>query len=167
MKKLLKRLFRHLFTTRHTARQAFPASTLKAIQDKIAEGERAHRAEARMIVESSLSLEAVLTHVTSRQRAQELFAHYRVWDTEENIGVLLYVNLADHQVEIITDRAVGRAISAAEWQAVCHTMTREFANGTFHDSTLAALDKLNGLLTEHFPDKDGKRNELTDRPLML
>ena len=167
MKKIMTRLYRHFITTSRTARKAFPAMTLMEIQAKIAEGERTHRAEARMIVESSLNLRAVLNGITSRQRAHELFSHYRMWDTEENIGVLLYVNIADHKVEIITDRAVGRAIPSAEWQAVCQTMTREFANGTFHDSTLAALEKLNGLLTEHFPDADGKRNELSDRPLML
>lgn len=167
MKKIILRLFRHSITTRRTARKAFPATTLTAIQTKIADGERTHRAEARMIVESSLNLHAVLSGVTSRQRAQELFSHYRMWDTEENVGVLLYVNIADHKIEIITDRAVGRAIPKTEWQAVCHTMTREFANKTFHDSTLAALEKLNSLLTEHFPDIDGKPNELSDRPLML
>ena len=167
MKKIITRLYRHLITTKRTARQAFPALTLKAVQAKIAEGERTHRAEARMIVEASLNLQAVLTGVTSRQRAHELFSHYRMWDTEENVGVLLYVNLADHKVEIITDRAVGRAITSADWLAVCQTMTQEFANGSFHDSTLAAIDQMNDLLTTHFPDKDGKRNELSDRPLML
>ena len=167
MTKIMKRLCQHFFTTRRSARKAFPAATLSAIQTKIADGERTHRAEARMIVESSLSLQAVLNGVTSRQRALELFSHYRMWDTEENIGVLLYVNIADHKVEIVTDRAVGRAITKTEWQAVCQTMTGEFANGTFHDSTLAALEKLNSLLTAHFPDTNGKPNELSDRPLML
>ena len=72
---------------------------------------------------------AVLNGVTSRNRAHELFSHYRLWDTEENVGVLLYVNLADHKVEIIVDRAIGRATKSAEWQGVCKTMTKEFANG--------------------------------------
>ncbi|PUA17208.1 TPM domain-containing protein [Glaciimonas sp. PCH181] len=167
MKKTITRLYRHLITTKHTVRQAFPASTLKAVQAKIAEGEHMHRAEARMIVEASLNLQAVLNGVTSRQRAHELFAHYRMWDTEENVGVLLYVNFADHKVEIITDRAVGRAIPSTDWLAVCQTMTQEFANGSFHESTLAAIEQMNHLLTAHFPDKDGKHNEISDRPLML
>ncbi|MDB5767810.1 MAG: hypothetical protein JWQ61_2624, partial [Collimonas fungivorans] len=94
-------------------------------------------------------------------------SHYRIWDTEENVGVLLYVNLADHKVEIIVDRAIGHATKSADWQAVCKTMTKEFANGAFHDSTLAALEQMNGLLTQHFPDEGRKKNELSDKPLML
>ncbi|WP_211453251.1 TPM domain-containing protein [Collimonas antrihumi] len=167
MGKTLQRLWRHLLTTRRSAQRAFTAATLKAIQQKIAEGEITHRAEVKMIVEGSLSLPAVLNGVTSRNRAHELFSHYRIWDTEENVGVLLYVNLADHKVEIIVDRAIGRATKSAEWQAVCKTMTKEFANGAFHDSTLAALEQMNALLTQHFPDQDRKKNELSDKPLVL
>jgi uncharacterized membrane protein len=163
----LQRIWRHLLTTRRSARRAFPASTLKAIQQKIADGEVTHRAEVKMIVEGSLSLPAVLNGVTSRNRAHELFSHYRIWDTEENVGVLLYVNLADHKVEIIVDRAIGRATKPTDWQAVCKTMTKEFANGAFHDSTLAALEQMNGLLTQHFPDEGRKKNELSDKPLVL
>ncbi|MDP5008338.1 MAG: TPM domain-containing protein [Glaciimonas sp.] len=167
MQKIIQRLWRHLTTTRGDARRAFPEATLKAIQAKIAEGEVTHRSEVRVILESSLNLQAVLNNVTSRHRAQELFSRYRVWDTEENIGVLLYVELADHKVEIVADRAVGRAIKKHEWQTVCNTMTQEFANGMYHDSTLAALDQLNSLLTQHFPDQKGKRNEMSDRPIVL
>ena len=167
MGKTLQRIWRHLLTTRRNARRAFPASTLKAIQQKIADGEVTHRAEVKMIVEGSLSLPAVLNGVTSRNRAHELFSHYRIWDTEENVGVLLYVNLADHKVEIIVDRAIGRATKPADWQTVCKTMTKEFANGAFHDSTLAALEQMNSLLTQHFPDEGRKKNELSDKPLVL
>lgn len=167
MRLTVKRIFRHLLTTQRNARRAFPEATLKAIQQRIAEGEVTHRAEVRMIVEAALSLPAVLNGLSSRNRAQELFNHYRIWDTEENVGVLLYVNIADHKVEIVVDRAVGRAIKAADWQTVCKTMTKEFANGAFHDSTLAALEQMNGLLTRHFPDQNGKKNELSDKPLVL
>jgi uncharacterized membrane protein YgcG len=167
MGQTLRRILRHLLTTRRSAQRAFTVATLKAIQQKIAEGEVTHRAEVKMIVEGSLSLPALLNGLTSRNRAHELFAHYRIWDTEENVGVLLYVNLADHKVEIIVDRAIGRATKSAEWQAVCKTMTKEFANGAFHDSTLAALEQVNGLLTLHFPDQGQKKNELSDKPLVL
>lgn len=120
-----------------------------------------------MIVEPALGLQAVLQKMSSRERARELFTHYRIWDTEENCGVLVYVNLADHKVEIVADRGAGRAISAAEWQAVCRTMTHGFARGAFHDSAVAALDQLNRLLQERYPDDGSRANELTDKPLIL
>lgn len=167
MKKTLPRIGAHLLTTRFAGRRAFPAATLQAIQDTIASGETQHRAEIRVIIETALSTAAVLRGVPTRARARELFAHYQVWDTEENCGILLYVNLADHKVEIIADRTVARLLTAQEWQAVCATMTRGFAQGEFHDSAVAALRQLNMLLQERFPAHGTHSNQLPDRPLVL
>lgn len=161
------RLFRHLRTTTAAGKRAFPEKTLNAIEEAITEGERRHRAEVRVIVEPSLDLQEVLAGVSPRDRARELFAQYGVWDTEENCGVLVYVNLADHQVEIVADRGVGRIVAAADWQAVCRTMTQGFARGDYHNSTLAALAQLNALLQEHYPDDGSTRNQLANQPVML
>ena len=165
--KTLTRLFRHLTTTTAFGRRAFPETTLKSIEDAIADGEKQHRAEVRMIVEPALGVFAVLAGQTPRERARELFAHYGVWDTEENCGVLVYINLADHQVEIVADRGIGRTVAAQDWQAICRTMTQGFARGDYHNSTLAALAQLNALLQGHYPDDGSVRNQLADRPLML
>lgn len=161
------RLMRHLITTRATGRHAFPAHTLKAIQTTIAQGETQHRAEIRIIIEPALTLREVLGGLYARERARELFAHHRIWDTEENCGILIYINLADHKVEIIADRTVGRALSAADWQAICQTMTQGFAHGDFHDSAIAALSQLNALLKTNFPANGPSLNELSNRPLVL
>lgn len=120
-----------------------------------------------MVVEPSLPIQAVLSGMSPRERARELFAEYRVWDTEENCGVLIYVNLADHQVEIVADRGVGRVISAGDWEAICRTMTRGFAQGEYHDSVIAALGDLNSLLQKHYPDDGSRLNQLANRPVML
>ncbi len=163
----IKRLLRHLTTTRATGRHTFPAHTLKAIQTTIAQGEAQHRAEIRLIVEPALTLRDVMSGMSARERARELFAHYRIWDTEENCGILIYINLADHKVEIITDRTAGRALDASDWQAVCQTMTHGFARGDFHDSAVAALSQLNALLKTSFPANGLPQNELSNRPLVL
>lgn len=165
--KTFARLFRHLSTTSLAGKKAFPPETLKAIEREIAQGERRHRAEVKLIIEPALPLFAVLQGMSSRERARELFAHYRVWDTEENCGVLVYVNLADHKVEIVADRDAGRTVAASDWQSVCRTLTKGFAEGNFHDSTIAALAQLNGLLEQHYPDDGATANELPDKPLVL
>jgi len=165
--KTLARMVRHLFTTTAAGRRAFPPPTLTAIQAAIADGETQHRAEVRLIVEPALTAFAVLNGHTARQRARELFSLYRIWDTEENCGVLIYVNLADRKVEIIADRGVGRAVTAPDWQAVCRTMTQGFARGAFHDSTIAGLAQLNAILATHFPENGARRNQLSDRPIVL
>lgn len=166
--KTFARLFRHLSTTSFAGKKAFPPETLKAIEREIAQGERRHRAEVKLIIEPALPLSAVLQGISPRERARELFAHYRVWDTEENCGVLVYVNLADHKVEIVADRGVGKTVAARNWQAICRTLTKGFAEGNFHDSTITALTQLNGLLEQHYPNGgDATANELPDRPLVL
>lgn len=165
--KAISRLLKHLFTTDAAGRRAFPEATLHAIHAAITEGETWHRAEVQMIIEPALDLQAVLAGVSPRERARDLFAHYRVWDTEENCGVLVYVNLADRKVEIVADRGVGRIITAKDWQAICRKMTEGFAHGDYHDSVLAALGQLNALLQEHYPDDGSRRNQLSDRPFMI
>ncbi len=105
--------------------------------------------------------------MSSRERARELFSLYRIWDTEENIGILVYINLADHKVEIIADRAVGRALPADDWKSVCEMMTNGFRENAFHDSTVFALTKLNELLTLHFPASGSNVNELSNKPVII
>lgn len=90
-----------------------------------------------------------------------------MWDTEDNCGVLIYINLAEHKVDIVADRGIDRKIDRATWQAVCRTMTDGFRQGRFHDATLAAIGQVNELLRQHFPADGNRVNELPDKPLML
>ena len=161
------RTLRHLVATKAKGRRAFPPDTLKTIAEAITAGEQRHRGELRLVVENALPFDAAWTGVANRQRALALFAEYGVWDTEDNCGVLLYVNLAERKVDIVADRNIGRKIDAATWQAVCQTMTQAYARGDFHDGTLAAVDQVNALLREHFPANGARSNELPDQPLML
>jgi uncharacterized membrane protein len=165
--KTLSRFFQHLVITARHGRRAFPDSTLKAIQTAIAHGEKRHRAEVRLMIEASLPLHEVLSKTTPRQRACELFSEYRIWDTEENCGILIYINLADHDVEIVTDRAVGRVLDHDTWESVCQLMTSGYKQGKFEESTIAAVERLNDLLETAFPDDGSRANQLSNRPLML
>jgi uncharacterized membrane protein len=90
-----------------------------------------------------------------------------VWDTQDNCGVLIYVNLAEHKVDIVVDRAIGAKIAPATWQQVCRSMTQGFANGEFKASTLAAVEQVNSLLEQHFPNNGERANELPDHPIVL
>lgn len=163
----ISRFFRHLFTTKAAAKKAFPAQALHDIQAAIAAGEKQHRAEVRLIIEPALPLPDLLQGLHSRARARELFSLYRVWDTEENCGVLVYINLADRKVEIIADRASGRVLQPGDWKEVCRIMTEGFARGAYVPSVQAAMEKLNGLLQQHFPGQGDSTNELSDRPLIV
>jgi uncharacterized membrane protein len=163
----VKRSLRHLLSTRTEAARVFPPATLEAIAEAITAGEQTHRGEVRLVVEKSLPLSAVWDGIGNRQRALALFADYGIWDTEDNCGVLIYVNLADRKVDIVADRGINRRIDPATWQAICNTLTAGFAQGRFHDATLEAIGQVNALLRQHFPSNGARPNELPDKPLML
>jgi uncharacterized membrane protein len=165
--KVFSRLLKHFFTTNATGRRTFPHTTLEAVQKAIAEGEKRHQGEIRLIVEPAMPLPDILNGISSRERARHLFSVYRIWDTEANTGILLYINLADHKVEIVADRMANRALTHEEWKSVCLTLVQGFRQNAFHDSTLAALRQLNDLLAAKLPAQDINRNELSNRPVIL
>ena len=163
----LKRLWRHWNSTAAKGRKAFPPQSLAALGAAITQGELSHRGEVRLVVECSMPAEMLWAGVSNRQRALALFADYAIWDTEDNCGVLIYVNLADRKVDIVTDRAIQRAIAPAGWQAICASLTSAFARGEYEAGTLAAVGQINALLRQHFPADGARANELPDRPIVL
>jgi uncharacterized membrane protein len=110
----------------------------------------------------------VLQAVTPRERALEVFGLLRVWDTEDNAGVLVYLLLADRDVEIVADRGVHRRVGSGEWEAVCRGMEAEFRAGRFAEGAGAGIARINALLEAHFPRQAGDAaGELPDRPVIL
>jgi uncharacterized membrane protein len=162
----IARAWRHASAGQARGRSAFPPEALAAIGSAISEGERGHRAELRLVVEVALPMELAWRGITNRARALALFVEYGVWDTEDNCGVLIYVNLTERKVDIVADRNINRKIDAATWQAVCNTMTGGFARGDYQASTIAAIAQVNALLHQHFPSQGERANELPDHPVI-
>jgi uncharacterized membrane protein len=162
------RWIRHLFDLGAAARH-FPATTLDAIQHAIAASEHRHRGEIAFAVEGSLSLAALLRGRTARQCAEEAFARLRVWDTAENTGVLVYLLLADHAIEIVADRGVAAEVDAAEWLPIIDLMQQHFRAGNHLAGALAGIEAIGELLARHFPAGDVRPNpdELPNRPVLL
>ena len=161
------RFMRHLFTDRWPARRAFPPRTLHTIERAIGEGEAQHDAELRFVVETMLPLGDLLRGVSPRERAIELFSRLRIWDTVHNSGVLIYVELADHRVEIVADRGIDARIGHDGWRAVCNTMQSAYRRGAFEEGSVAGIRAVSEMLAAHFPRSAGKKNELPNRPIVL
>jgi uncharacterized membrane protein len=161
------RLWRHLVTDHWSARRAFPQATLRKIEEAIAAGEHKHAGQVRFVVEAALPLATVLRGETPRQRALEVFGRLRIWDTEHNSGVLVYLLLADRAVEIIADRGIHRRVGDASWQAICRRMETAYHDARFEQGALAGLEEIGALLAQHFPRTSGGANELPDRPVVL
>ena len=165
------RLIRHAVATHWRTRMLFPSATLDAIEKAIARAEQTHAGEIRFAIETALAPLHIINGTAPRARALEVFAHLRVWDTERNNGVLIYVQVADRDVEIVADRGFEGRVSPAEWAAVCRLMEEHFRAGRFETGSIAGVDAIGSLLTRHFPPNlkavSQSHNQLPDRPTLL
>ena len=161
------RLMRHLALPDWWVLRAFPEQTLKRLEQAVAASEHGHRGELRFVAEASLPLRELLHDDSPRARAIELFSRLRVWDTEHNSGVLIYVQLIDHQVEIVADRGINARVGEVFWSAVCRRMESAFRDGQFESGTLQALNEITGALVEHFPASGDNPDELPNTPVIF
>ncbi|GAB3335651.1 TPM domain-containing protein [Marilutibacter aestuarii] len=163
----LKRLARHLFAA--DARRLFPASSLERISRAVVDGERRHHGEICFAVESALSPSAAWAGADARGRAHAVFAQLRVWDTAGNNGVLLYLLLAEHRIEIIADRGYDGRVSEAQWRGVCESIEARMRAGEPEAAVVAGIEALSDLVAMHFPRAAdaADANELPDDPHLL
>jgi uncharacterized membrane protein len=163
----IKRLLRHLSMPRWQVRRAFPPRTLRAIEQAIRAAEATHDGQICFAVEAALEILPLLQGRSARERALEVFALRRVWDTERNNGVLIYLLLADRDVEIIADRGVHRHVGAAEWEQVCRAMEAAFRGGRFEAGVIDGISAVSRHLARHYPPARGGANEVPDQPIVL
>lgn len=163
----LSRLLKHMLLPGWWVRRVFPRGDLAAIGDAIAACEKSHRGELRFVVEGPLPVSALWRAMSPRERAADLFASLRVWDTEENSGILIYVQLVDRRVEILADRGIAARVAQAEWDAICREMEANFRRGEWRRGALQAVASAGALLARHFPAGASNPNELPDQPLVL
>jgi uncharacterized membrane protein len=161
------RFWRHVVTDEADARRAFPADGMARIERAIREGEAMHRGQVCVAVEPALALARVWAKLPPRDRALEVFGQMRVWDTEENNGVLIYVLLADRDVEIVADRGIDHRVGNAPWESICQRMEALFREGRHVEAVETGVRDVSALLAQHFPGGADDRNELPDRPVVL
>jgi len=164
-----KRWFRHAFSTRRDLLRTFPDSTLSAIESAVTATEQLHSGEVRFAIEAALDPSRVWLGHTPRQRALEVFAALGVWDTAANNGVLIYVLLADHDVEIVADRGFNGRVGPDEWRAVCDAMDARFRAGEYEPGAVECVRRVGEIVARHYPVQPGDRNpdELPNRPTLL
>ena len=161
------RVLRHLFSPHWRVRRALPTASLARIEQAIAQSESRHSGQIRFAVEHALDTVSLLRGVSARARALEVFSALKVWDTEHNNGVLIYLLLADRDVEIIADRGIHGRVGAPGWEAACREMERAFRDGRFERGVLEGIERISSLLEAHFPADGRGPNELPDRPVVL
>jgi uncharacterized membrane protein len=165
----LRRVLRHLASTPHGLRRALPPAALARIAEAIHRAEAGHQGEIRFAIEHALPWSYLRRNAPPRERALMMFSKLRVWDTEHNNGVLLYVDLADRAVEIIADRGIAAKVPRATWQVICHAARDHFRQSRLEAGAIAAIEAIGAELAEHFPLAPGESrgNELPDQPVVI
>lgn len=164
-----KRLLRHRLWDEDDARHVLPADALERLQQRVAASEARHTGEIRVCIEAGLPLSYLWRDAPARERAVTMFAKLRVWDTEHNNGVLIYLLLAEHRIEIVADRALARLVDEAQWQRLVDGMSEAFRAGRFEAGLNDAIDAVDSLLAHHFPrdaNSAARLNELPDEPVL-
>lgn len=164
----LLRLLKHRRLDEADARRLLGDGALERIEARVAASERHHSGEIRVCVEAGLPLSYLRRDAPVRERALMMFGKLRVWDTEDNNGVLIYLLLAEHAIEIVADRGLARRVDAAQWQRIAATMSAAFKAGQFETGLNQAIDAVDALLVTHFALAPGAANpnELPDAPYL-
>ena len=163
----IKRITKHLLLTHWQVNRAFPSDTLIAIDRAIKASEAAHVGEIRFAVEGALDGTALFRGQSARERAIEVFSQLRIWDTEHNNGVLIYLLLADRDVEIVVDRGIHSKVCSGEWEKICRKMETAFKQGNYEGGVVSGIQAVTQHLTTYFPAASAGRNELPDKPVVL
>jgi uncharacterized membrane protein len=139
---------------------------VERLRQRVSASEKAHSGEIRVCVEAGLPLSYLWRGLTARDRAITLFGKLRVWDTEHNNGVLIYLLLAEHAIEIVADRGLKAFVSDAQWASIVGGMRESFRARRYEEGLNAAIDAVDALLRQRFalaPGTDNP-NELPDEP---
>lgn len=168
----VKRIFRHRWVDDTATGRVIAPDMLKRLQDRVASSERRHSGELRIYIEAGLPLHHLWTDAptqqVARQRALDLFSQLRVWDTAANNGVLIYLLLAEHHIEIVADRGLNERVEPDVWQTLVTRMSGAFKQAQFEEGLTQALSEVSALLVEHFPLRanEANPNELPDAPIL-
>ena len=162
-----KRIVKHLLVTRGQVRRAFPPSAFKIIEEVIKASEAEHTGEIRFVVEGGLDGLPLFKGQSARERAIELFSQLRMWDTQDNSGLLIYLLLADRAVEIVADRGINAKVRPQEWSRICHEMESAFKKSNFATGVVGGVQAVTHHLVTHFPADGRSGNELPDKTVVL
>jgi uncharacterized membrane protein len=161
------RIARHLIEHHWRARRVFTPKVLARIEEAIQAGERTHSGQLRFVVEGALDGAPLFHNQTARERALDVFSRLRIWDTAHDNGVLIYLLLADRNVEIIADRDIDAKVGAAGWEKICHDMEADFAQGRFQSGAVKGIEAVSRELAKYFPPNGPHPNELPDKPIVI
>jgi uncharacterized membrane protein len=168
----LTRILKHRWQSDDAAQRAIPPALLDRLAAQVARSEAGHSGEIRIYVEAGLPLsylwQPASTAQITHERALALFGKLRVWDTAHNNGVLIYLLLAEHRIEIVADRGLNERVAPDTWPRLVADMSAAFRAGDYEGGLTRAVQQVSALLQQHFALQGGQGNpnELPDAPVL-
>ena len=169
-------LFKHRWLDVSDSRRALPDDLLHRLKKRVVASEHRHSGEIRICVEAGLPTSYLWRHfwhkapirTVMRQRAIMMFSKLRVWDTEHNNGVLIYLLLAERDIELVADRGINQHVDPAEWEAIVKRLSAALHDNRFEDGLTQALEEVSAILMRHFELKADEKNpnELPNAPFI-
>jgi len=163
----IQRIIKHLLMTKWQANKSFSLATLHAIEQEIKSSEAQHSGEIRFVVEAALDGAPLFKDQSAQERAMDIFSQLRIWDTEHNNGLLIYLLLADHAVEIVADRGIHAKVGTDKWQKICRAMESDFKQGNFKGGVIIGINSITQHLAKNFPIAPNDTNELSNTPVVM
>jgi uncharacterized membrane protein len=163
----IKRIGKHLVEHRWRLRRVFSQAVLDRIEQAIRAGEATHTGQLRFVVEGALDGAPLVRDQPARERALDVFSYLRIWDTAHNNGVLIYLLLADRDVEIVADRGINSFVGEQRWADICSDMEADFKRGHFEAGVIKGIEAVSRELAKFFPPHGPHRNELPDKPVVI
>jgi len=167
----IARFFSHLISAAKPSKwqvhQHFSTAALRRIEQAIKASELTHSGEIRFVVEAGLHPLEIISKKMPKKRAIELFSLLNIWDTEQNNGVLIYLLLADRDVEIVADRGIHQHVGNDGWERICHAMELQFRRGEFEAGVLNGIQQIGALLQQYYPADGENKNELPNSTVII
>lgn len=165
----ITRLLRHLWL-RDAVPPTLRGAALERLTQKVAQSEKRHSGQIRICLEGGLPASYLWRSVAARERAITLFGKLRVWDTEQNNGVLIYLLLADRAVEVVADRGLAKYVAPQQWEQLVASMAESLRSGNYEKALNHAVEEISALLEQQFPSHGSMNsdlgNELSDVPVI-
>jgi uncharacterized membrane protein len=161
------RAIKHIFHNPWIVQRCFPKESMKRIEQAIKASEHLHSGQVVVAIEPALEFGHVLRVISPRRRAIDVFSRLRIWDTEQNNGVLIYLLLADRDVEILADRGIHQAAGQDAWDSICSEMEQSFRRGEFEAGVIKGIERVTAILKDKFPPNSSQKNELPNKLVVL
>ena len=95
--------------------------------------------------------------------AMQQFVEQNIHDTEARTGILFFVSVAEHYVEIIADEGINNAVDKNTWENIVQLFTDKVKKSEVKEGFLQAINECERILIEHIPAVKDNKNELSNQ----